>query len=146
MKIKWNWGTGITLFIIIYMLSILFRVYLTTKHPVSLVEKDYYPKGLQYEERIHETINAIPLRTQFVIKQLTKEVVFYFPKMNPDTSNLHVFRPSDEKLDISCEVNTDSSNTMRFPVSKFHKGKYIIKLYWVENKKGYYIEKNFYFN
>ncbi len=46
MKIKWNWGTKITIAIILFVSMILGFVYTATQNPIILVEKDYYPKGL----------------------------------------------------------------------------------------------------
>ena len=145
MKIKWNWGTGITIAIILFMSLILYFVYLTTQNSIQLVEKDYYPKGLAYQQRIEEIKNARIYEDDFSILETEKEVIIHLPAMNPDTSNLQIFRPSDKALDIVTEINPDTSNALHFPVEKFRKGKYIIKVFWKENDTGYYLEKNFYF-
>ncbi len=147
MKIKWNWGTGITVFIILFMSFILYMVYLTTQNPVDLVEKDYYPKGLVYQERIEEIKNGNGVKHQFLIEQTEDNVVVKLPVIeNADTSNITIFRPSDKRLDISAEIVLDDSNAMYFPVSKFRKGKYIVKVFWKNKEKGYYMEKVFFFN
>ncbi len=145
MKIKWNWGTGITIAIILFMSLILYLVYLTTQNPVQLVEKDYYPKGLEYQQRINEIKNARIFESDFRIEQTNDEVVIHLPSVSPDTSNLQIFRPSDKALDIVTEIKLNPSNEMRFPVNKFRKGKYIVKVYWKEKGKGYYLEKNFFY-
>lgn len=145
MKIKWNWGTGITLAIVIYMLSIVYRVYLTTKSPVDLVEKDYYPKGLAFQNRIDEMENAALYHKSLKVEQLQEEVVFHFPVMHPDSSHLQIFRPSSDTLDIVSQVKPDSTMAMHFPARQFKRGKYIIKLFWKEKGVGYYLEKNFFF-
>jgi hypothetical protein len=141
------WGTGITVFIILFMSFILYMVYLTTQNPIDLVEKDYYPKGLVYQERIEEIKNGNSVKDEFVIKQTENEVVVKLPEIkNPDTSNITVFRPSDKRLDISNEIVEDDSNAMHFPLRKFRKGKYIVKVFWKKDGKGYYMEKVFFFN
>ena len=145
MKIKWNWGTGITIAIILFMSLILYFVYLTTQNPIQLVEKDYYPKGLVYQQRIEQIKNARKYESDFYVLETEKEVVIHLPAINPDTGNLQIFRPSDKALDIVSEINPDTSGLMHFPSEKFRKGKYIIKVFWKENDTGYYLEKNFYF-
>jgi len=146
MKIKWNWGTGITLFIILFVSFILWRVYETTQHPVMLVEKDYYPKGLQYQQRIDERHNARPFQSKFLVYQQNNEVIIHIPQVHPDSSNFTFFRPSDASFDLSFPFQPDSLGLMHFPLQKFEKGKYILKIYWEENGKRYYVEKNFYLN
>lgn len=144
MKIKWNWGTGITLFIILFMGFTLWKVYRATQNPVMLVEKDYYPKGLQYQQRIDERHNARLFRSKFLVYQQNDEVIIHFPPVHPDSSNFTFFRPSDNNFDLSFPFNPDSLGLMHLPGRKFEKGKYILKIYWEEKGKKYYVEKNFY--
>ena len=146
MKIKWNWGTKLTIAIILFMSLIFFLVYLSTQYPVDLVEKDYYPKGLKYQERIDEITNAQPFKDQVRAYQDSDAVIVTFPKINPDTGTITFYRPSDIHLDRIYEINTDSLNRMSFPKSEFKKGKYYLKIYWEESGKAYYIEKPYYFN
>ena len=56
--IKWNWGTKLALWIIAFVLFILSLVYMSLGYDVNLVEKDYYPKGLVYQQRIEAINNA----------------------------------------------------------------------------------------
>ncbi len=144
MKIKWNWGTGIALFIILFMGLTLWKVYLTTQHPVMLVEKDYYPRGLQYQQRIDERHNARLLKSKFLVYAQNEEVIIHFPPLHPDSSSFTFFRPSDDKFDLSFPFHPDSLGFMHLPMRKFEKGKYVLKIYWEEKGGKYYVEKNFY--
>lgn len=143
---KWNWGTKLLIAIIIFMSFIFVLVYLTTQNDIFLVEKDYYPKGLKYQDRIDDIANALPLRNDFKVMQFEKEIAVIFPKITPDTGTITFFRPSGTSYDLIYQIEKDTTGTMRFPKSKFIKGKYLIKIYWRENDKGYYYEKPFYFN
>ncbi len=143
MKIKWNWGTGIALFIILFMTFTLWRVYRATQHPVMLVEKDYYPRGLQYQQRIDERHNARMYKARFLVFQQDSEVVIHFPPIHPDTSSFTFFRPSDMDYDLSFSFSPDSLGQMYVPIRKFKKGKYILKIYWEEEGKKYYVQRPF---
>ncbi len=143
MKIKWNWGTGITIFIILFVSFILWRVYKTTQHPVMLVEKDYYPKGLQYQQRIDERRNARLYKPKFLVYEQNDEVVIHFPELHPDTSSFTFFRPSDNRFDLRFPFQPDSAGFMHLSRQKFKKGKYILKIYWEEKGRKFYVEKNF---
>lgn len=143
---KWNWGTKLLIAIIIFMSFIIVLVYLSTQNDIFLVEKDYYPKGLKYQDRIDEITNAKPFRNEFKILQLENTVAVTFPKIKPDTGTITFFRPSGTDYDLIYTIEMDTANVMRFPKSKFIKGKYLIKIFWQENEKGYYYEKPFYFN
>ncbi len=141
MKIKWNWGTGITLYILIFLIFIAWRVYKTTQNPIMLVEKDYYPKGMAYQDRIDEMKNATRFEAQFYFMNEDSQLVVQLPFIKPDTSNLYFFRPSDNNCDFQMPISPDSTFKMYIPFYKLTKGKYLIKLYWEESGKAYYIEK-----
>ena len=143
-KIKWNWGTKLLIAIIIFMSFIFFLVYLSTQNAISLVEKDYYPKGLKYQTRIDEIKKADLAKEQFNVIQENGLIVLSIPEINADSGSIVFFRPSDQLLDFTSGINPDSLGRMYFPYNNFKKGKYLIKVHWYENGEGYYIEKRFF--
>ena len=146
MNIKWNWGTKLTLFIIAFMVFIFVLVFLSTQNSIILVEKDYYPKGLQFQNRIDERNNALALRDSFEIRQLEEFVVLRFPEIHPDTGTVVFYRHNDKQLDQIIRIQPDENWEMHFPLTDFRKGKYLLKVNWFEDGKGYYVEKSFFFN
>ena len=145
MSIKWNWGTKLTLFILLFMGFIFALVYLTTQNSIILVEKDYYPKGINFQTRIDERSNAHSLKDSFELIQDEEFVVLNLPEIYPDTGTVVFYRYNDNLLDLTIPIDPDTSWTMRFPVSHFKKGKYLLKVHWFEKEKGYYVEKPFFF-
>jgi hypothetical protein len=143
---KWNWGTKLLIAIILFMGFILTLVYLSTLYDISLVEKDYYPKGLKYQDRIDEITNAKPYLNEFAFSQNNEEVIVSLPEIDPDTGTIVFFRPSGTQMDRMYQLSPDSAFLMHFPLSAFTRGKYIAKIFWREADKGFYIEKTFYFN
>ncbi len=145
MNIKWNWGTKLTLFIILFMGFIFVLVYYTTQNRIILVEKDYYPKGMKFQDRIDERNNALHLKDSFQIVQNKDFVVVSFPEINPDTGTVVFFRHNNNQLDQTIKIKTDNDSKMYFSVNDFEKGKYLVKFNWFEKKKGFYVEKSFFF-
>ncbi len=145
MNIPWNWGTKLTIFIIIFILFIIVLVYKSMTNDIMLVEKDYYPKGLVYQDRIDEMKNAKPLLPYFQIQQNQDFVIFSMAEIHPDTGTITFFRPSDNNLDMTYQLMPDNASRMHLPLDDFTKGKYVAKIYWKEAGTAYYIEKAFYF-
>jgi len=142
MKIKWNWGTKITIAIILFVSMILGFVYTATQNRIILVEKDYYPKGLVYQSRIDEIKNAASFRDSLVFKQSKGRLFLKIPNTSPDSGNITFYRPNEEKaLDIVQPVSTNAPIDVVFPKKHFKMGFYILKISWWQNGKGYYIEK-----
>ena len=143
---KWNWGTKLVIAMAIFMGFIIVLVFQTTKNDVNLVEKDYYPKGLKYQDRLDEIENAAPFQNKIQIYQDAEHIVVQFPEIKPDTGSLYFFRPSDTDFDKRYKLEPNSDFSQLLPKKDFRKGKYLVKIYWQENNLGFYVEKPFYFN
>ena len=116
------------------------------QHPIMLVEKDYYPKGIEYQQRIDERNNAEIFKSQFQIIDSGNFVLVKIPNVLIDTGNIDFFRPSNIKLDYNYNINKEKKSEIILPDSIFEIGKYIVKFYWESEGKKYYLEKQFYFN
>ncbi len=138
MKINWNWGTGIFLAIILFMLFIIALVFRSTQQNYDLVEKDYYPKALEYQQQIDKEQNARSLKEPVKVENRGDVIVLTFqPDFDPATiaGTVTFYRPSDKRQDISYAIAPDSAGIQHFPVSDLKKGKYILKIdYQVEGK------------
>jgi hypothetical protein len=147
MKIKINWGTGILLAIIVFMLFIFTLVFFTTRQESDLVEKDYYPKALEYQQQIDKEQNSRNLSEKVIVKNTGEFIEVTFQTFfNPGdiTGKAIFYRPSDEKGDITSAIHLDSAGCQRFPVSELQKGKYIIKLDYEVKGVAYYQEEPVY--
>jgi hypothetical protein len=145
-KIKWNWGTKLFIAIVIFMSFIFVLVYKSINNEILLVEKDYYPKGLKYQDRLDEIENARPIAEQLKVYQESDYLVLVFPEIYPDSGTVYFFRPSNTDLDVTFKLSPEPDFTMSFPKSYFQKGKYLLKISWVEKDTSFYIEKPYYFN
>ena len=145
MNIHWNWGTKLLIAIIIFMSFIFVLVYLSAKNQIDLVEKDYYPKGLKYQDRINEMQNAETFKDSFLIEKINQQVVISYSILRADSGSIYFFRPSDKTLDITYNFKPDSTGIIRLDSDQFTKGKYLVKVFWKESGKGFYLEKNFNF-
>jgi hypothetical protein len=147
MKIKWNWGTKLTIAIILFMGFILTLVYLTTKNNIILVEKDYYPKGLAYQQRINSMRNAEPFRSKMELKQQANQILLKIPGAYPDSGSITFYRPNQEKrLDKVIPFEQGKEIEKHFDKSSFLKGIYVLKMEWWEKGKSYYIEEKIFIN
>jgi hypothetical protein len=146
MRIPWNWGTKLLIAMILFIGFMLVLVFLCIKSENDLVESDYYPKGLKYQDRINEIQNALPLKDQFWIEQKIDNLELHYPPIQADSTSLVFFRPSDQKRDVIVPFQPDSSGLLLFSSTQFIPGKYLMKIYWNDSRKGYYIERTFFYN
>ena len=59
----------------------------------------------------------------------------------PLTGQVHIYRPSDETLDLFIPVTPDTAMVQKIPLAKMKHGKYIVKVEWQSGKTGFYKEQ-----
>ncbi len=143
MKIKWNWGTKLAIWIVVFIVFMLTLVYMTTTHEENLVEKDYYPKGINYQTRIDAIENANSINAVFVANQDENNIIIDMPNIQVDTGTVLFFRPSGNSLNRTYEIVMTEEKKMVLPKSNFKHGKYILKINWFSEGKEYYVEQVF---
>lgn len=147
MKIKWNWGTKLFILTALFMLFLIVFFVLMIQQTYYLVEKDYYPKGLEYQQRIDKVENTKQLDEQVKIDNKGEFLVFTFQSFfNADEidGKIVLYRPSDGKGDVKIPIELDSSRQIFYPVKNLVKGRYIVKIDYKYNDKEYYQEKSIY--
>ncbi len=141
MNIKWNWGTKLAIWILLFVIFMLTLVIMTVGYDVNLVEKDYYPKGLQYQTRLVAIENAKNIEAVFTIEQNENNLTLHIPDIKIDSGSVIFFRPSNGEFDKTFELTKGSSGSILFNNEDFISGKYILKITWNYNNKEYYTEQ-----
>ena len=141
---KFNWGTGIFIFIILFLIVTMAGIIFSLRQNNDLVEKDYYDKGADYSHQIE--INKRSAIYQDSISFTDREnyiVVKASPELCKSTASINVyfFRPSDKEKDYTIAFNT-SSDSILVEKSKLAHGRYLVKLSWEKNSETYMIEKD----
>ena len=71
---KFNWGTGITIFFLSFVVFMLFMAYKCFQTDFDLVTEDYYAKELVYQETIKKLNNEKNLDISFFIKRMIERL------------------------------------------------------------------------
>ncbi len=144
---KFNWGTGIFIFIILFMSACAAFFIFANRQDNSLVESDYYAKGLKYEEVLQKIRNTAALKEAPGIQFAKGWLDIRYPadmKGRVVEGSVFLYRPSDRTFDLVIPLAFDTALLQHIPSASLHKGKYIIKLDWTMNGKSFYFEKEIY--
>jgi hypothetical protein len=146
---KFNWGTGIFIVIIVFILAVAgFMIYVSTLD-INLVEDNYYDKELVYQDRIDRINNTAALTWKIGIKQDQGRLILQFPSQEPPIApegTLLLYRPSDPGKDITIPLQLNDSARQIIDIARIDRGKWVIKLDWKTNGKSYYFEKEVFIN
>lgn len=149
MKIKFNWGTGIFIAIVLFMSFILYffiRSFSPTlKH--DLVSEDYYKDELHYQEEIDKLNNASKLAQNITISNSKNGLIIHFPKdLDPKNISGTIFfqRLSNKELDFQQDIVLIHSEVL-IPDSRLVSGKWIVKIEWNSNNEEYLFKDNWFY-
>jgi hypothetical protein len=101
---RFNWGTGIVVAMIVFMSFIVTLVVIMSGSGDGLEESGYYEKGNRHDEKLEAMQNAANLGAVLEIKWLSaaRSVSIDFGTGNaPDSGSVLLKRPSDLRLDFN---------------------------------------------
>jgi len=140
MKIRFNWGTGIFIFMTLFLLVCFFVIYMSFQQRNDLVAEEYYPQGLEYQKQINRFANANGLTEKIQITEEPGGLVINYPselKGKKVKGQVVFFRPSDENADFQDSIVFDTALIQKISVQKMLKGKYIAKFFWIMDGKEF---------
>ena len=136
-----NWGHGLTLFFVGFVLFMSTLVVICMRQDnIHLVTQNYYEEEIKYQDRIDKIANAADLGYKvFNYHVQDKTVGLNLP---PNAVGvLHLFRPSDARLDRKFDVEIESGKAFTVNLSDLKPGYWRMKLTWEEGGKEYYLEE-----
>lgn len=129
--------------IIIFLIAVISFVLFTTTIPIDLVEEDYYPRELNYQDQITMQANTDALEEKLAFEKTDSLLVVSFPDFFREKEvkgTILVYRPSDPAQDKLYPIVLDSNNYFYIPAFNLLPGKYILKANWTCEGIPYYQE------
>ena len=143
MKAKLNWGTGILIGIIVFVVISITMTVIFMTQDVSLVSDNYYEKSLSYQDEIDKQSRTKSLDEQVKINFNGEIINILFPSsyLGKDISGeIFFYRPSNPKLDFVLPLQLVQGKQI-IPVERLEKGFWRLKLNWTMDGNGYYNER-----
>lgn len=144
MKIKFNWGTGIVLALLVMVAGMSFLVSIAVRQDFDLVDKDYYQKSITYQQHIEKVGNTANLDVKIIFGLSADTLKLTFPKISDYqnvTGKIHFYSPVEARRDYSLEVKTDTAFLQIVDLKNLEKGRYQVKIDWTANEVSYYQEE-----
>lgn len=144
MKLKFNWGTGIVIFIGLFMTFMITLVYKCTEQTVDLVSADYYDKEIQFQKQINRINNSAALESQIVVTAENGAVNVQFPELFKGIKllgNITFFKPDNASHDFEIPINLDGELLQSIPSAKLASGRWNVKVNYNDGDKEYYAEE-----
>jgi len=142
---KMNWGTGIFITIVIFLIGMISLVIISSMQPLNLVVDDYYPKAIDYQSQINRIARTEALDDKMKISQNDDFILIQFPEVDSihtPEGKILIYFPRDNHLDHEFEIMVDDS--LFQPISKkgLLPGRCVVKINWKVDTLEYYVEKD----
>ena len=140
---KFNWGTGIFIFLILFLLAATAFIIFASRQGINLVHKDYYEKGVDHSEQMKVDARSVKYKKSFEIYNTDKFLVVNIEKtlsLKIDSGNVILYRPSNSKQDILLTIEKQTSK-ITFRKEDLINGRYILKFYWYSDGLKYGVNR-----
>jgi hypothetical protein len=143
---KFNWGTGILVFLILFLSASAIFIFFAMRQDVNLVHKDYYEQGVDYSAQMIVDARSAKYKDSFKTFVEDGSLVVDFEKslaLSIDSGSVLMFRPSSSSLDVSITFDLKESS-LKIPRSSLITGRYILKLNWYSSGLKYEVDRSIY--
>jgi len=144
MKFKFDWGAGVVAIIVGIVLFTSTLVLIATRQNFALVDKDYYERGVTYDQQIDKVENTNALIEKISFRQENNQLVVVFPPeigKKKVQGSIHFYSPANKSNDFLTAIKTDANFHQAINTERLVKGRYVIKVDWKTGSKSYYQEE-----
>lgn len=138
-----GWGTGIALFYLAFVVSLLLQLKHSMSFDHSLVTDEYYKEDLAYQERFDKMANSQSLANRLKISEIQQDefVKLQFPQgFDQIEGTILFFRPSNQGADFEVDVKPNQENQQTIATNNLDKGLWKIKIEWQAGESAFYDE------
>jgi len=133
-----NWGKGILLAIILFMIGVAVMVSISVSKDVDLVAPNYYEREIKYQDEIDRINNANKLAEEVKFKMEGDVLEIVFPEFKtPVTGHVEFYRPSDSRKDFRLNIETASGHKQVFNLKNLEGGYWRLKVVWEAEGKQF---------
>ena len=129
---KFNWGTGILLFLIAFLIAAGIFIAFAMRQRVELVHEDYYERGVDHSSQMEVERRSAPYREAIQAVQLEGTLQISLPDSIAavcDSARILLYRPSDNQLDMNMKYEP-ARGALLIDREQLVPGRYILKVDW----------------
>lgn len=145
------WPLSITIFLILFVLSLVGFLLFAGTQEVDLVTDNYYEKTLQYQTQIDRINRTKALPEPVLLRYEAGEKIYRvkFPAfLEPGDIQGAVtfYRPNDAGADVRYALRPDTGREQTFSTAALSSGLWRVKVTWASGGVEYYNEDSFVLN
>ena len=140
---KFNFGTGIFVFMTLFIAALIFFVVFAYRQDVNLVHDNYYEKGVDHSSQMKKIARSASAAEEIEVTDDGNFIRIVFPPVlaaNIENGNIMFFRPSDHLRDVKQPLEL-RGNVFIGSKEQLIPGRYIVKITWQSNSQDFEVNK-----
>jgi hypothetical protein len=140
---KFNFGTGIFVFMTLFVAALIFFVVFAHRQDVNLVHDNYYEKGVDHSSQMKKIARSVAAAEEIEVTDDGNFIRIVFPPGLAGTiknGNVMFFRPSDHLRDVKQPLEL-RGNVFIGSKEQLIPGRYIVKITWQDNNQDFEVDK-----
>ncbi|SHM93446.1 hypothetical protein SAMN04488057_104440 [Cyclobacterium lianum] len=135
-----NWGNGIVLVFVVFVAIMATMVTICMRQDdLHLVTENYYEAEINYQQHIDRVSNSLESTDNAMRFDKGKKTLELNLPVGA-SGELHLFRPSDARLDRIIEVSIEENTNRFLNLSNLSPGYWRVKLSWASEELKYFEE------
>ncbi|MBU0679147.1 MAG: FixH family protein [Verrucomicrobia bacterium] len=137
------WPLFLTIFILLFVATVVGFVIWSLGHRVDLVSPEYYEQEIRYQDRIDSEARTARLGSMVGITHVknAKSLIIQIPDNHSEAEgSIILYRPSDKKLDRQLDLAVDQNGRQTVDLSDLQSGMWRARLSWRVTTNDYYLE------
>ncbi len=142
MKIKFTWGTGLLITIILGVSFFVSFILFSLTQDINLVSKDYFPEEIAYASKLDKINNADKLAEKISLKKENDKIIITYPKdkSNNISGKILLYYVTSYRHDKTVTIKPDNTGKQIINIGDIQKGRYYIKIDWASDSINYFQE------
>lgn len=139
------WPIAIAAYFVVFITFLVSFIVFATRHHVDLVRADYYEEELRFQQRLDQVQRTReaggPLSVAYDAARQCITLALPSSGTAQVSGNIHLYRPSDARLDQQWPLGLDATGTQRLDASKLERGLWKVRVEWSLDGKDYYLDQ-----
>jgi hypothetical protein len=139
------WPVAITGFFIVAIIFIVTFIAFAVRQREDLVSADYYEREVRYQTQL-DSMNrsqSFAGKTVVTFEPSQQSIVITLPpdQMKGAKGNIHLYRPSDARLDRDVPLALGDNGTQRLDAKQLRDGLWKVRVKWSANGQEYFLDQ-----
>lgn len=139
------WPISIVAFFVIAIIFSAIFVTIAVRHRDDLVATDYYEREVRFQKQLDSMNRSQSVAAKSVVTFEPKQqaILITLPEAQTSgaTGSIHLYRPSDARLDRELPLTLATDGTQRLDATKLAAGLWKVRVSWSANGQEYYLDQ-----